>query len=171
MSEAEHNSFAARALEVGANRSRFFRISIVLKGLHSLFEIFGGIALYVIHPDTIQRLISRLTQNELLEDRRDLIANTLRQAAEHLSISGKTFAAFYLLSHGVIKLLLVIELLRKRLWAYPASLAMFAAFIAYQLYRYTHTHAIELIILTVFDLAVMWLVWREYRIVKEQNIQ
>jgi uncharacterized membrane protein len=149
--------------------TRLFRISIVLKGLHALLEIVGGTLLYVIHPDTIQRFISRLTQNELLEDRQDLIANTLRQAAHHLSIGGKTFAAFYLLSHGVIKLFLVIELLRKRLWAYPASLAMFAAFIAYQLYRYTHTHSIGLIVLTVFDLAVMWLIWREYRIVRQQT--
>ena len=149
--------------------TRFFRISIVLKGLHALFEILGGTLLYVIHPDTIQKFVSRLTQNELLEDRRDLIASTLQRAAEHLSIGAKTFAAFYLLSHGVIKLLLVIELLRNRLWAYPASLAMFGVFIVYQLYRYSHTHSIVLIILTVFDLLVMWLIWREYRIVRRQN--
>jgi len=149
--------------------TRFFRVSILLKGLHALLEIVGGTLLYVIHPDTIQKFISHLTQNELLEDRRDLIANTLRHTAEHLSISGKSFAAFYLLSHGVIKLVLVIELLRKRLWAYPASLAMFGAFIAYQLYRYTHTHSIGMIVLTVFDLIVMWLIWREYRIVKHQD--
>jgi len=149
--------------------TRLFRISILLKGLHALLEIVGGTLLYVIHPDTIQRFISRLTQNELLEDRRDLIANTLQRAAEHLSIGGKTFAAFYLLSHGVIKLVLVIELLRKRLWAYPASLAMFGAFIAYQLYRYTHTHSIGLIVLSGFDVLVMWLIWREYKIVRKQN--
>jgi uncharacterized membrane protein len=149
--------------------TRLFRISIVLKGLHALLEIAGGILLYVITPDTILNFVSRLTHKELLEDRQDLIANTLKDAAEHFSISGKSFAAFYLLSHGVIKLFLVIELLRNRLWAYPASLAMFAAFIAYQLYRYTHTHSIGLIVLTVFDLAVMWLIWREYRIVKQQT--
>jgi len=149
--------------------TRFFRISIVLKGLHALLEILGGTLLYVIHPDTIQKFVSRLTQNELLGDRRDLIANTLQRAAGHLSIGAKTFAAFYLLSHGVIKLFLVIELLRKRLWAYPASLAMFAVFIVYQLYRYTHTHSIGMIVLTVFDLIVMWLIWREYKIVRRQN--
>ena len=150
--------------------TRFFRISIVLKGLHALLEILGGTLLYVIHPDTIQKFVSRLTQNELMEDRRDLIASTLQRAAGHLSIGAKTFAAFYLLSHGVIKLFLVIELLRKRLWAYPASLAMFGAFIAYQLYRLYYRLSIGLTLLTIFDGFIVWLTWREYQTKRSKHI-
>lgn len=47
--------------------------------------------------------------------------------------------------------------------AYPASLVVMTLFIAYQVYRYTYTHGIGLIFLTLFDLVVMWLVWHEYR--------
>ena len=58
------------------------------------------------------------------------------------------------------------RLLREKLWAYPASFAVFGAFIAYQLYRYTFTHGFGLIALTLFDLVVMLLIWHEYRLLK-----
>ncbi len=38
-------------------------------------------------------------------------------------------------------------------------------FIAYQMYRFSYTHSIGLLVLTVFDLFVVWLVWKEYRVV------
>jgi uncharacterized membrane protein len=40
---------------------------------------------------------------------------------------------------------------------------VFGAFIAYQLYRFTFTHSIGLIALSLFDFAVIWLIWLEYR--------
>jgi uncharacterized membrane protein len=39
-------------------------------------------------------------------------------------------------------------------------------FIAYQVYRYTYTHSVGLVLLTVFDLFVMVLIWHEYRLVR-----
>jgi uncharacterized membrane protein len=57
-------------------------------------------------------------------------------------------------------------LLRGKLWAYPLSIWVLLAFIAYQLYRYTFTHSIGLILLSIFDLVVLWLIWHEYRTVR-----
>jgi len=74
--------------------------------------------------------------------------------------------AIYLLSHGVIKMFAVIALLRKKLWGYPLSIAVFGGFIVYQIYRFTVTGGIGLIVLTIFDLVVIWLIWLEYRVVK-----
>ena len=83
--------------------------------------------------------------------------------AQDFSVATQHFYAFYLLSHGVVKLLLVAGLLRDKLWAYPASPVAMTLFIAYQLYRYSYTHGIGLLALTVFDLVVIWLVWHEWR--------
>jgi uncharacterized membrane protein len=63
-------------------------------------------------------------------------------------------------------MVLVAGLLRNKLWAYPASLVVLGAFIAYQIYRYTYTQAFGLIALTVFDSIVMALIWHEYRLVR-----
>lgn len=145
---------------------QLFEIGVWLKGAHALIECVGGILLYVISTDTIASWVNALTQEELIEDPNDFIAGYLSQMASHFSVASKQFYAFYLLSHGLIKLLLVIGLLRGKLWSYPASLAALGAFMAYQVYRYSYTHSPGLLVLTVFDAIVMWLIWQEWRAVR-----
>lgn len=145
---------------------RIFQVSVALKGLHAVIECASGIALYLVSGATITRWVALLTQEELLEDPRDLVATHLLDAARHLSVSTQSFYAFYLLSHGLVKVFLVAGLLRGRLWAYPASLVVLGGFIAYQLYRYSYTHGAGLIVLTAFDIIVMWLVWHEWKMLE-----
>src|SRR2546423_3248430 len=115
-----------------------FEIGVILKGLNGLLELIGGTLLLLFPPSTIQRFVVRLTQNELSRDPSDFIATHLRAAADHLSVGGKTFAAIYLLSHGVIKAVLVYALIKDKLWAFPWAIRIFAAFSIYQMYRYLH---------------------------------
>ena len=99
-------------------------------------------------------------------DESDVVARHLASAAEQFSPGTKHFYAFYLLSHGLMKLALVAGLLKGKLWAYPASLAVMGLFIAYQVYRYLLDHSVGLIVLTVFDIIVIALIWHEWRVVK-----
>jgi uncharacterized membrane protein len=147
---------------------QIFEISILLKGAHALIECIGGIALYLIGTDTIVTLVNKITQEELIEDPKDFVASHLLSFAQNFSLGSKTFYAFYLLSHGVIKLLLVIGLLKGRMWAYPASLVALAFFILYQSYRFLYTHSYGLVLLTIFDLLVMALIWHEYGLVRRR---
>ena len=109
----------------------------------------GGLLLAVTANSTILDLVGQLTQDELREDRADFIATHLLAWAEAMSVQTQHFYAFYLLSHGAVKLALVAGLLRGKLWAYPASLAVMSLFIAYQLYRFSYTHALGLIALVM----------------------
>lgn len=151
-----------------ALREFLFRTSVFLKGLDALLEIVGGIALWIISPSFIARLTALLTQDEIAEDPRDLVANYLRHSAANLSVSSKHFMAIYLLSHGVVKMFAVVALLKNKLWGYPLSIVVFGGFIVYQIYRFTLTGGIGLIALTVFDVVVIWLIWLEYRAVKSR---
>ncbi|MDA8432775.1 MAG: DUF2127 domain-containing protein [Nitrospiraceae bacterium] len=143
-----------------------FEIGIVLKGIDGLFEIIGGVLLLFTSPGQINRLLLFLLRHELSEDPRDLVANFLLRAAGQLSVGSQLFGSLYLLSHGIVKAAIVISLWRMRFWAYPAAIVFFAAFIAYQLYRYTYSHSFWLIVLSVFDAVVVVLTWIEYRHVK-----
>jgi uncharacterized membrane protein len=143
-----------------------FEIGVILKGINGLLELIGGFTLLLLGPGTIQKLVARLTQNELGEDPHDFFATNLRSAAEHLSIHAKTFAAIYLLAHGVIKGLLVYGLLRDELWAFPTAIVVFGAFGVYQMYRYAVAPSGWLIALTVLDVAVILLTWAEWQRVK-----
>jgi uncharacterized membrane protein len=147
--------------------ARLFRTVILLKGLNGLVEIFGGIALWLLGPGRIINGVYRITQDKLSKDPHELVAKHLRDAASHLSVSGEHFMAAYLLINGVVKVVLVLALQRGKLWAYPLAMAVFGCLVAYQLYRFTFTHGVGLILLSAFDLLLIWLVWREYRIAKK----
>jgi uncharacterized membrane protein len=141
---------------------QLFVISVTLKGFHALIEIVGGAALALFSTDTIVRwLYSKSDQSS------DLLARFARTftGAEH------HFYAFYLVSHGVLNLAIVAALLSRKLWAYPATFAVLIAFVAYQLYRYTYTHDIGLIAITLIDLIVLALACNEYRLMKRAHTQ
>ena len=145
---------------------RVFEVSVLLKGAHALVECIGGIALAFVSTASVAGLVNRLTQEELIEDPNDFIATHMLALAQGFSVNSKNFYAVYLFSHGIVKLALVAGLLRNKLWAYPASLVILAVFIIYQIYRFSYTQSMGLIVLTVFDLFVMVLIWHEYGLVR-----
>jgi len=140
-----------------------FLVTLWAKAAFAAGEVIAGIATWFISKELILRWTVALTRGELLEDPRDLVANFLLHVAQHLSIGARTFAAIYLLAHGVVKLWLVIGLLRLRLWTYPTAIAVFLAFIAYQLYRYSFTGSLLLLLITALDVVVVALTWHEWR--------
>ena len=130
-----------------------FVVSVAAKGLHALIEIAGGLALYLFSSDTIGRWIDHVDPHEWI--------------ARNFDLSDQRFFAFYLLSHGILKAAVVVALLREKLWAYPAAIALFGVFILYQLYRYSWTHEVALIALSIFDLFVIALAVHEYRLLRK----
>ena len=142
---------------------RTFEISIILKGLDGALELIGGVLLLAVSPATISHLIARVTQHELSEDPNDVIATRLLHFGAGLTGSSVRFAAAYLLGHGIVKVVLVVALLRNKLWAYPWLILFLIIFIYYQLYRITLQPSVWLIALTIFDAFVVWLTWREWR--------
>jgi uncharacterized membrane protein len=144
---------------------RVFQVSILLKGANAVLEIIGGTLL--LFTGSITSVLVYLAGQEIIEDPGDFLANTIQHYLPYFSQHSQLFAAFYLLSHGAIKIFLAIGLLRNKLWAYPSAIVVFILFIIYQLYRYTYTHSIFLILLTVFDLFVIVLTWHEYKIVRK----
>ena len=152
-------------------RDLLFRAGVVLKGLDGILEILGALALWAMSPGLIARLVYLLTQDEIAEDPHDFIANHLRHAVSTFTFATEHFMAIYLFGHGIVKLLLVVALLKRKLWAFPTAIVIFGGFVVYQIYRYTLTHSIGLILLTVIDLVVIWFVWLEYRSIKHPELQ
>ncbi|CUX70865.1 hypothetical protein BN3590_04115 [Clostridium sp. C105KSO15] len=140
-----------------------FEIGLLLKGIHGLMEIIGGVFLMFLSPTRLNWLTSFLTRHELSEDPKDIVANFLISASNSFSISTQHFAVFYLMSHGVIKCILIFLLWRKKRWAYPLTIFSFILFMAYQIYRYTLTQSAFLIVLTIFDAVMIALTYMEYK--------
>lgn len=154
--ESSHNRRRAR-LPLG----RAFRISLLLKAADAVLEMVGGVLFLVVPPSAVGHLVAVLTQHELSEDPGDRVARILRETVQHFA-AGRHFGAIYLLSHGVSKIVLVVEIFRGRLWAYPAMLVLLATFIVYQSYRLVRAFTVGMLALTLFDAIVICLTWREY---------
>jgi uncharacterized membrane protein len=150
-------------MAVSRRFDRTFRISVALKGLDGLLEVVAGTVFLFVSPTSINRVIRALASHELAQDPSDFVARHLVQSASQLSRGATLYAAVYLLAHGLSKVVLVVLVLRNKLWAYPWMIALLLTFIVYQLYQLTSRLSIWLIVLTVFDAFVVWLTWREYR--------
>jgi len=142
---------------------RIFELGIILKGLDGVLETIGGVLLLAVSPATINRLVSSLTQHELSEDPNDFIARNVLGYVHGLTGTAVSFAAVYLLVHGIIKIVLVAALLRNQIWAYPWMIGFLLLFIFYQLYRIVLSPTFGLSALTIFDALIVWLTWREWR--------
>jgi len=146
-----------------------FQISLIAKGVFALLEIVGGIAAYFVSQQFLLSLILAVTRDELTEDPGDFVVRYLLQTAHDFSLSTQYFTSIYLLSHGIIKGVLIVGLLRERLWYYPVAVVVFVSFIVYQLYRFNHTHSIWLLLITLLDIVVIWLTWHEYRYLRRYH--
>ncbi|MFC3528816.1 DUF2127 domain-containing protein [Paracoccus mangrovi] len=140
-----------------------FETSLLLKGVFATLEAVAGAALLFITHGAILRAVDWLTHNELIEDPTDPLAAHVTHLAEKFSADSQHFYAIYLLGHGTVKLAVVVLLARRIAFAYPLAIAVFAAFIVYQLHRWTQTHSQMMLALSAFDALLIWLTWQEWR--------
>lgn len=142
-----------------------FIISLFLKSINSLLEILSGILF--LFTGSITVILSLLIKGELIEDPTDFIAIQIQHILPYFSTHNQLYASFYLLSHGIIKIILVANLLYKKLWAYPATIIILFLFIAYQIYHLSYKYSLILILLTLLDTLIIILTWHEYKIIKK----
>lgn len=142
---------------------KIFEYGIILKGIDGALEFIGGLLVIFISPASLHHFIAFVTHRELLEDPRDPVAHFLINMTNQYSAGGRTFLVIYLWVHALIKLVAVIGILKNQLWAYPFSLITLGLLIIYQLYDIFLVHAtLGMILLTIFDVFILWLIWREY---------
>ncbi|SMC21524.1 Uncharacterized membrane protein [Clostridium acidisoli DSM 12555] len=146
-----------------------FKIGILVKGIDSVLEMIGGILLIFLNPNRLNKLVTLLTQHELSEDPKDVVANFIIKLSSHFSLSGQYFGIFYLMSHGIIKLILVVMLWKRKIWAYPLTVVSLILFILYQIYRCTIMYSTGLVLLTIFDIVMIILTLIEYKSIKDNN--
>jgi len=142
--------------------NKSFKLTLVVKGVDGVLQMCGGVLLYFLKSSTMNHIVVLLTQRELAEDPGNWLALHLLSATQRLG-DVKTFGAVYLCVYGLLKIILAGALLQGALWAYPTMIGYLLVFIGYQLYRYSISHAVGWLLLTVFDAGVAWLTWREYR--------
>ncbi len=146
-----------------------FDATLILKGAHAAIEVIGGALFYIVSGESIVRLVDFLAHGELLEDPHDFVANYFLATAQHFGGTAQAFAAGYLLFHGIVNGAIVVGLWKEKRWMYPAAIAVLLAFIGYQLYLLAFHYSFWLTAFTAVDVAVIFLVWHEYGVLKRMG--
>lgn len=141
---------------------KVFEGGIIIKGISGGLEFLGGLFLLFISPATIHNFLVFVTQREIVEDPHDKLANFLLHSTQHFNTGNKFFAVAYLWVHATVKLIAVIGILRNQLWAYPFSLITLGFLMLYQVYSITVKFSLGMLLLTIFDIFILALIWREY---------
>lgn len=141
---------------------RTYEIGLFFKGFDGVIELIGGLFVLLASPATVDKITNLLTSRELNQDPNDFIATHILQYGHELTQGHHGFAAAFLLSHGLVKVVLVISLLRNKAWAYPFAESTLGIFTIYQIYILTVHFTIGMVFLTILDIIIIWLIWREW---------
>jgi uncharacterized membrane protein len=109
--------------------------------------------------DAYQRLI----RHELREDPQDRISRFIDHALSHNGLAITYFVAAHFLFWGAMDILLSYAMIRHRLWAFMVSIYLITAFLAYEVYRFSHTHSRILFAFILMDIFFVYLISRERR--------
>jgi uncharacterized membrane protein len=147
---------------------RAFWLSLFLKGMDGALQLLGGIVVILFEPGTLGKVYRYLTRFLLGKSSHNAEADFIRDAAHSFHISIEVLVCIYLLSHGIIKVLLVYGLLKEKLWVFPAALVGFGFFLALEIYRIGEHFYWAILILMCIDVFVVSMVILEWKKVKAQ---
>lgn len=147
-----------------------YKIGIGIKGFDGTVELIAGILLAV-SPSTPHRLL----MNAAAEAREHsgtlfhLFEKTVIHLDAQLSGAVLLFIIIFLITHGLVKIVLVYALFRKIYRAYPYGLVLLVIlFIIQVIPLFRNPGAIDLWLFTVLDAAIIYLVWGEYQDLREE---
>ena len=142
---------------------RLFEVGVIVKGIHGVFEIISAGVVYVISGASITTIVGSILYEELSEDPNDFLANIILQHSPHLTLPQMHFAALYFFVGGIVNIVLATGLLLHRKHMFPVAKMLLGIFVFYQLYLFTRTNSPWLLLLSFYDLLLIWLIFREYR--------
>ncbi|HEU4677651.1 MAG TPA: DUF2127 domain-containing protein [Candidatus Paceibacterota bacterium] len=146
--------------------SILFHVSMWWRIFYGSLRIVLAFVLFKLVGTPFTDILRSVMGYEIAEDPTDIIFQTLYAFFETHAFTVSYFVASYLLFWGTIDVVLSAFLLKHKLWAFPSSLVLMTVFIIYEVYRLFHTHSLILLWVILVDVAIIYLIYREYRILK-----
>jgi uncharacterized membrane protein len=144
----------------------FFRLGMWWRILYGILRLIFGISLLFFIDTPVVEILDKIMAHELTQDPNDVLLNAVRS---FFSLHGYVityFLAGYFIFWGLTDVVLSINILRNKLWAFPVTIVLIIGFVFYEIFRFTHTHSLVLLVVMFFDVFVAWLVWRHYKKIK-----
>jgi len=148
-----------------------YDVGILLKGIDGFIEFLTGVLL-LIAPGLVHKLLTDVAGKAAVTHHQTfrLIGDYVARLDKELAASGLAFLIIFLLTHGVVKLVLVYCLLKKIVKVYPFALIILGLFLIYQVYAFIQTPSVGLALFSLLDAVIIGLVWREYKILLFEKV-
>jgi uncharacterized membrane protein len=147
-----------------------FELGIIIKGFNALVELISGSILLFFSLDKLRSIITLIAGEDKGSWLRRHWALIFYRLDHWLAPDTKVFFTWFFLSHGAVKAFIIVCLFFGWVWAYPLGIAVFSAFIVYQIIEIIGGHhSILYFVLTVLDIFVIFLTVNEWRHAKLSN--
>lgn len=147
----------------------FFRVGMGWRIFYGSLRLILGFTLLRLIGTPLSDIFYKVMSHELIEDPTDLLVQTASPLLQHLSFRVTYFIAAYLIFWGIIDILLSINLLKHKKWAFPISIYLIAIFVIYEIYRFSYTHSLILAFIIIIDIVLIWLIRKEYNKLKSTS--
>lgn len=145
------------------SHSLLFRIAMWWRIAYGFMRLALGFILINLVGTPISDIFYRVMSHEISQDPSDILIKILTPLLQHFPITISYFIAIYFMFWGVIDIVLSIQLLKYKLWAFPLTIVLISTFIIYELYRFFHTQSFILLSIIFIDVIVVFLIYREYK--------
>lgn len=146
-----------------------FLVGLGMQAAIGASQLMAAIALFLGDRMGWLRDLAHMTDPGLFSHPGHGLRMSMLSAVHDFAAHKQGFWLLYLFAHGLLNLSVVVALLAKKTWAHPVSMLVLTGFVAYQLDRFRFSHAPSLILLSLFDVIVIGLVWREWQQVRAER--
>jgi uncharacterized membrane protein len=138
---------------------------------YGLFRILFGLALLKVVGTPLIEVVSTLMRHELVEDPSDILYSFITGVLINHPLYITYFLALYFIFWGVLDVVLSYNLIKHRLWAFPASFLLICLFAIYEAIRFSYTHSFILLGVILLDTIILWIIWREFNKLKLSTLK
>src|SRR6185369_1876271 len=101
------------------NIYRLFEFALILKIFNSIWEIILGI--FILLDRNLDEKILAYIRHLISKDSDSILLSYIERLLSHITRGTEIFISMYFLAQGLLKILLVYGLWKKKLWTYPVS--------------------------------------------------
>ena len=142
---------------------RLFIATIAAKGALGVLQVFIAIVVYLGMLQYLPQVCAVACSERAGGKPERLIALRILQIAGSAPGTGTTFYTTYFAAHGLLHIAVVAALLSGVRWANHAAVIVLSLFVIYQVFEWMSVGGFMLVLLTIIDLAVIYLTVREHR--------
>lgn len=148
---------------------RLYVVSMWWRIGYGFLRVLFGVAILQAVGTPLIEVFKHVMSHELIQDPSDRLYHVVNHALVQHPLYVTYFLAIYFIFWGILDIVLSYNLLRGRVWAFPASLICIAGFIAYEMVRFTHTHSYILLGVVMIDLVIFALIYSEYKKIRPKK--